>query len=263
MKRAPTRDLEKRPPTSFPDGTQSVRRAAMLLRILASAHGLRLSEIGQASGLSLPTIRRFLKAMMEDGLVEQDAESRRYSIGEELSMLALARPFRLPLLAKADMHLRKLAQDVGDATFLTIQSRLDSLCVARYIGTYPIQVMTINVGARRPLGVSSAGLVILADMPTAKADDIMKRNSKRFPGYDVDIKAATRRLAQAREQQYSVNNTGLTVGTRTISVPLSGTKHTPSAAITVVAIHRRLTSDRFPEVVSLMQQAASRIAQTL
>lgn len=256
-------NLRKRPPTSFSDGTQSVRRATTLLRILASANGLRLTEIGRASGLSLPTVRRLLKAMMEDGLVEQDVESRHYSIGEELSMLALARPFRLPLLAKADMHLRKLAQDVGDATFLTIQSRLDSLCVGRYIGTYPIQVMTINVGARRPLGVSSAGLVILADLPTAKADDIMKRNSKRFAAYGVDFKAAVRRLAQAREHEYSINNTGLTVGTRTISVPLGGTKHTPSAAITVVAIQRRLTSDRIPEVVGLMQEAAARIAQTL
>jgi DNA-binding IclR family transcriptional regulator len=47
----------------------------------------------------------------------------------------------------------------------------DTLCVDRRIGSYPIQVLSIEVGARRPLGVSSAGVAILAAMPTPETQD--------------------------------------------------------------------------------------------
>jgi DNA-binding IclR family transcriptional regulator len=245
------------------DGAQSVRRATLLLRILASGNGLRLTEISDASGLNLSTARRLLKVLMEEEMVHQDPESRRYSIGEEMATLGMARPFRLPLLAKADAQLRKLAHEAGDATFLTIRRGLDSLCVGRYMGSYPIQVMTINVGARRPLGVSGASLAVLSTLPPTKAQEILQRNVKRFHMYGVDLKSATKRLAQARDLGYCINYKGLAPGTRTVSVPLNATSSTPPAALTVVAIHKRLGAERILEVVDIMKKTASRIEQAL
>ena len=177
--------------------------------------------------------------------------------------LAMARPFRLPLLAKADVQLRKLAHEAGDATFLTIRRSLDSLCVGRYMGSYPIQVMTINVGARRPLGVSGAGLALLSTLPTARAQEVLQRNAKRFHMYGVDLKSATKRLALARELGYSINYKGIAPGTRTVSIPLNATQNTPSAALTIVAIHSRLGSNRVLEVVDIMKKTVSRIEQAL
>jgi DNA-binding IclR family transcriptional regulator len=253
----------QRSATRVTEGAQSVRRAALLLRILASGNGLGLTDIGNASGLRLSTARRLLKVLMEEEMVEQDVESRRYSIGEELATFAMARPFRLPLLAKADTQLRKLAHEVGDATFLTVRRGFDSLCVGRYIGSYPIHVMTISVGARRPLGVSSASLALLSMLPSAKALEILQRNEKRFKMYDVDLKGAVKRLTQARELGYSINYRGIAAGTRTVSVPLSATQNTPLAALTVVALHKRLANNRIDEVVDLMRRATARIERTL
>lgn len=255
--------LQQQPSGWATNGAQSVRRATLLLRILASRNGLRLTEISDASGLNLSTARRLLKVLMEEEMVQQDAETRRYSIGEEMATLGMARPFRLPLLAKADAQLRKLAYDVGDATFLTVRRGLDSLCVARYMGSYPIQVMTINVGARRPLGVSGASLALLSTLPPLKAREILQRNVKRFHMYGVDLKSAVKRLGQARESGYSVNYKGLAPGTRTVSVPLNATSSTPPAALTVVAIHKRLGTERIPEVAEIMKKTASRIEQAM
>ena len=60
---------------------------------------------------------------------------------------------------------------------------LDTLCVSRRLGGFPIQVLSIEVGARRPLGVSSAGVAILAAMPTREARTILARNATRFSSY--------------------------------------------------------------------------------
>lgn len=245
------------------NGAQSVRRAALLLRILASAPEHRLSELSRSSGLTPPTVRRLLQNLMVEGFVQQNPLTRRYYIGEELAMIAMARPFRPPIVAKADLHMRGLAAEIGDATFLTIYDRYDTLCIARYIGTFPIQVISVDVGARRPLGVSSAGFAILSDFSMAKSEAILRHNELRLAPYGTDLRSAMKRLSQARDQGYSVNNAGLSIGTKTVSVPIPATKRTPSAALTVVAIHRRLSVSRIPEVVEILRRAADKISSVI
>ena len=83
------------------DGAQSIRRAIGVLRILAAARdaGLGLSEIARQTGLTRPTAHRMLGVLIGEGIVEQRARTRRYVVGEQLPLLALARPTATPLMA--------------------------------------------------------------------------------------------------------------------------------------------------------------------
>ena len=136
-------------------GAQSLRRALSVLRVVAAGReaGLPLSEVVQATGLTRPTAHRLVNVLVEEGIVEKRARSRRYAIGHQVPELALARPSRSALIVTAEAFLSELSREVGDTAFLTIRTGLDALCVARLIGKYPIQVLSIEVGARRPLGV--------------------------------------------------------------------------------------------------------------
>src|SRR5439155_1040313 len=78
-----------------------------------------------------------------------------YVVGRQVPELALARPSRSPLLIAAEPHLAAVSAQLGDTLFLTVRTGLDTLCVARRIGGYPIQVLSIEVGVRRPLRVRS------------------------------------------------------------------------------------------------------------
>ncbi|MCA0407395.1 MAG: helix-turn-helix domain-containing protein, partial [Proteobacteria bacterium] len=68
-----------------PEGAQSVGRALRLLRLLGTAgqSGVSLAWLVARSGLSKPTCRRLLVALMAEGMVEQDEESRGYFLGRE------------------------------------------------------------------------------------------------------------------------------------------------------------------------------------
>ena len=151
------------PQTEPRRGAQAIRRALAVLRILAAGReeGLPLAEVVQSTGLTRPTVHRIVHALIEEGIVERHDKTGRYAIGGQVLELALARPSRSPLLAAADDVLRQLAQRLGDTLFLTVRTGNDTLCVDRRIGSYPIQVLSIEIGARRPLGVSSAGVAIL------------------------------------------------------------------------------------------------------
>jgi len=83
-------------------GTQSLERAIALLRMVAagSPDGARLTDLMAGTGLSKATVHRLLAALAREGLVEQDAASRRYFLGPDLDALgqvAAARHRGLPL----------------------------------------------------------------------------------------------------------------------------------------------------------------------
>jgi Bacterial transcriptional regulator len=86
--------------------------------------------------------------------------------------------------------------------------------VARRIGTFPIQVLSIEVGARRPLGVSSAGIAILAALPAHEARRIVANNQVRFTGYRTTAARALDQIAATRRRGYCLHQPGLIQGTK-------------------------------------------------
>jgi DNA-binding IclR family transcriptional regulator len=184
----------------LPGGTQSIQRAVAVLRILATARetGLKLTEISMHAELTHPTTHRILSVLVAEGIVEQRPGSRRYVVGEQIPLLALSRRTRDPLLDIVSPHLRAAVGEIGDTGFLTRRTGLDTVCVARQLGTYPIQVLAWDVGERRPLGVTNAGIAILSGMPTDAVRGVLARNRSRFSRYGVSTEVILQEVAMAR-----------------------------------------------------------------
>ena len=246
-------------------GAQSIRRAVAILRVLAAgqASGAGLQTVAQATGLARPTVHRMLRALLEEGLVERHARSRRYLIGEQIPLLALARPRRHALLDVAEAFVEEVARAVGDTAFLTVRTGDDTLCLARRMGGFAIQVLVIEVGARRPLGVSSAGLAILSRLEPAEAKRIIHRNAPRFAPYRVSEVKILEQLAGARARGYFCSDPGLVPGTRALSVPILGGEGLPLGALTVAAVRQRMRPSREAELRELLARYCERIADRL
>jgi DNA-binding IclR family transcriptional regulator len=246
-------------------GAQSLRRALSVLRVVAAGReaGLPLSEVVQATGLTRPTAHRLVNVLVEEGIVEKRAKSRRYAIGHQVPELALARPSRSALIVTAEAFLSELSREVGDTVFLTIRTGLDALCVARLIGKYPIQVLSIEVGARRPLGVSSAGVAILAALPPAEARQIVYKNQVRFGSYRTTAATVLDQIAAARRMGYGVHHVGLVPGTKAISATIREPGGRPLAAVTIAAIRSRLGPRREAEVGEILKNTARSIERAI
>jgi DNA-binding IclR family transcriptional regulator len=246
-------------------GGQSIRRALAVLRTLAESqrHGMRAAEVAGRAGLTRPTVHRILNNLMLEGLVEQRAQTGRYMLGEQISLLALARPVKSAILTAAESELDRLAGIVGDTLFFTVRTKLDTLCIARRLGTYPIQVLSIEVGARRPLGVSSAGIALLAGLPKREADEIVELNQPRFGSYRVDKRTVVQLIQGGRRAGYALRLVGIVPGTRSISVAVSDRNGAAVAALTVSAIARRLPPRREVEHADLLRSSAATIEMNL
>ncbi len=246
-------------------GAQSIRRALRILRILAAGQdqGVRLTDIVRDSGLSRPSVHRILRVLIEEMAVEQDPGSRRYMVGPEVSLLGLARTARFPIRAIADPYLRHISEQVGDTVYLTIRSGVDSICVDRKLGTYPVKVMSIEVGVRRPLGVGVGGIALMALLPEEEARQLIKINQQRLAHLGITQARLNEWLKTTRAKGYAYRAAGVMPGTSAVAVAVPGPRGEPIAAISVAAISMRLTQQRLPEVIGLMREQAALISQRL
>lgn len=250
-------------PQDRPDGTQSIRRAFLVLRILATAgtSGLALIEIARAAGLAAPTAHRVLAALAAEGTVEQRPRTRRYALATQLDLAP--RTASSPLLAAAATVLGEAAEEIGDTLFLTVRDGLETVCVARRLGSYPIQVLALEVGATRPLGVSSAGIAMLGTLRPAVARRLIMQNRRHLPSYGMTIDDSVAAVAQARADGYALRERGLVAGTRAVSLAFARRDVQAWAALTVAAVNRRMQPPRLVAVIDQLKIYADRIEQSL
>ena len=242
-------------------GGQAIRRAVAVLRTLAigGERGVPLAEVVQATSLTRPTVHRIVHVLLEEGIVERSDRTGNYIVGRQVPELALARPSRSPLMIAAEPHLAAVSAQLGDTLFLTVRTGLDTLCVARRIGSYPIQILSIEVGVRRPLGVSSAGVAILAAMPAAEARKIVLANVARFGPYRTDAATVLGQVQLARRGGYCLREVGLVQGTKSLSAWIRTPDGQPAAAITLSAIRNRMNPRRAIEVADVLVATARAI----
>jgi DNA-binding IclR family transcriptional regulator len=248
------------------DGAQSVRRAMAVLRLVAAGQdrGVRLTDVAAMSGLARPTVHRLLKVLMDETAVEQDAATRRYRIGPEITLLGLARTGGVSMRAVAEPYLAALAADIGDTAFLSVRHGADSVSIARHLGSHPIQVLSIEVGARRPLGASVSGIALLSGLPPDEAAAITARNDKRLQQAAGRSARDVLALVDAcRKQGYTFAAKGVMPGTSAIAVPVRDGAGRIAAAVSVSTLAERMPRERVRAIVAAMQEQAARITRRL
>jgi DNA-binding IclR family transcriptional regulator len=248
-------------------GLQTVDRAVAVLQLLSVSgpDGLRLVDVQGKLRLSKPTAHRLLMSLVSHGFVEQDETTKRYSLGARLAVLAWSVPQRrLDFGRVASPAAQRLAQRSGDTVFLMVCDGLDTVCVGRETGSFPIKALTIEVGTRRPLGVGAGGLAVLGSMPqdeARRAIDTIAARLKDFPLTSPEV--IQRGADQARRLGYSVSDGQVATGVRAIAIAVRDARGVPVGSIGIAAIRSRMMPDRIKELVPWMLEERAEVERLL
>ena len=243
---------------------QSLDRAIGLLRLISSEHksGARLTALVAASGLAQPTVHRLLKQLVEGGLVMQDAR-RRYRLGHFAYELGLVASTHFNLRDQCAPFLARISAETGDTAFLVVRSGADSFCLDRQSGSFPIQVLTVEVGKRRPLGIGGGGLALLSFMPQDELPEVLGRIEPHLATYGgltrqvlLDLMEAARARGYASITNYAV------AGVTSIGVPIRDRGGMVVGAISVSAMTARM-QPREDFVVQTLQREIAALQKTL
>lgn len=249
------------------DLNRNVGRVTAILDALAQAsdRGLRLTDVMQAARLNKATAHRLLASLTAYGLADQHPETGRYFVGLRLLSLAQASKKRFTLAPLVEPALARISQQTQDTVYFVVRTGDEAVCIGCHEGSFPIRVLTLYVGDRRPLGINASGLALLASLPEEDVERILAQHGAArapFPFDDIQLR---RMLAATRRNGYAYNDVHLFKGMEkmtdmaAIAMPICCSDGTAVAALHLTAITQRLQPPRRSSVVSLLRREAREI----
>lgn len=243
-----------------------IARVGALLRAVGAreSSGGSTTEVATAAGLARPTAHRLLMAMAEEGLVDRDLKTGRWSLGPELYLLGASAANRYDIVEQARDIVDVLARESGESTFLSARRGDETVCVHSQEGSFPLRSHVLHVGIRFPLGVASAGLVILSHLPDRDIDDYFARtNPEPQWGAPHSETAIRERIAATRRTGYAVNPALLVEGSWGIGAAVFDRNGQPAWALSLTGVETRFKPARRRELGALLLEQAHQLSLRL
>lgn len=232
-------------------------RAGAVLRAVATHEpdGTTTSAVARAAGLPRPTAHRLLASLQGEGLVDRDPASGRWLLGPELYFLGVAAAPRYDVTALAQPVVRRLARATDESAFFSVRRGDETICLVREDGSFPIRSHVLSEGVRFPLGVASAGMVLLAHLPDREITDYLDRS-------DLDAAEAWDHVARTRETGYAVNPGLVVEGSWGLGAAVFAGEE-PRWALSLTGVTHRFSDERRPELGALLLREAHELTRAL
>jgi DNA-binding IclR family transcriptional regulator len=252
-----------RPISQRRTGTQSLGRALVLLRELASRgqFGWALGDLAARCDLDKGTAHRILAHLKRERMVQQRAGDRHYVPGALMFELGLALQGHAALVHACERPLEALARRLGCVAFLYVRSGADYVCAVR-AGALPPKALSIDIGTRRPLLTSAGGIAILIALPREEARAIVDANAatvSRAGG--LSVTALKRMWRESERRGIGANEQDVVPGWNAYAVAMRDGLGVPFASIMVVGNAREFSLARRPELVALLEAEAEALGR--
>lgn len=251
--------------SSSVQGAQSVTRVLRLLKLIGSApsRGAGLSDLARDAGLTQPTTHRMLAALQQEGFVSLHPSLRTYTLGREAYILGLAAERRHGLKEIAEAGLQRIAIATGDTVFLSIRSGDDAVCIDRKVGDFPIKILTLDIGHRRPLGVGAGSLALLSSLSDPEIEQILQRHQQLTTSTRIDLEILRQDIALTRKNGYATNLGRIISDMVGIGVAVFDRQQNLCASLSVAAIRSRLSGQQLQQALSILRQEALQLRNDL
>lgn len=195
-------------------------------------------------------------------MVMQDAQ-RRYRLGHFAYELGLVASTHFHLREQCAPYLGRISAETGDTAFLVVRSGADSFCLDRQSGSFPIQVLTVQVGKRRPLGIGGGGLALLSFMPHQDLPSVLDRIEPHLARYGgLTRRILLRLVEEARVQGYARITDYAVAGVTSVGVPICDRTGAVVGAISVSSMTARM-QPREKMVVQILRQETAALERLL
>ncbi|MDQ1723004.1 MAG: hypothetical protein QOG52_32 [Frankiaceae bacterium] len=230
---------------------QSVDRASGILRALATGTPtLGVTEIADRIGLAKPTVYGLLRTLEHNGLVRQDPDSGKYSLGPAVLQLGNAYLAGSELRTRSMLRAAALARQVNEAVWVGVLTESDVMVVHHEFRPDDV-VQILEVGATIPWHACALGHAIAAHIDDVTLRMLMSAPLRPLTGRTHTTKAAlTRVLSKARVNGFAVENQESNVGEGGIAAPILDRHGVAAGSVGVVGPTERVLTAAATSVLS-------------
>jgi DNA-binding IclR family transcriptional regulator len=204
-----------------------------------------------------PTAHRPLVSLRAEGLVERDEATGAWHLGPECFLLGAAATSRHDITPFARETVRRIARETGESAFFSVRRGGETVCLLREDGSFPIRSHVLHEGIRFPLGVASAGLVILAHLSEREREAYLS-GTDLATAYGAHHGAGPlrERVAATRRRGYAVNPGLIVAGSWGLGAAVFDAHDEPRWALSITGIESRFTPPRRDELGQLLLREA-------
>lgn len=245
--------------------SETLRRAVETLDALARAErDLSIREIAETVGVSKSAVQRLLASLVETGLAVQDATTRRYGLGPRTLVLGTAYQRRIDLRTVALPELTGLRDRTGETVGLSVRVG-DELLHVDQVESVSALRRTFEIGRSLPLWCGAPSRVLLADLPEAEAERIVRerRPSSVRPAAPPTAEVLLEDVARTRTRGYGVARGETIEGVNTVAAGLRGADGRVAATVSVTGPASRLDEAGLQRCVVPLLDAAAAVSRLL
>jgi IclR family transcriptional regulator, acetate operon repressor len=247
------------------DGTAALDKALDVLDAVgASPAGLSQQALAERLALPRTTLYRLLGRLVARGLLRRDPQRRVYGLGQRCFEYARAAYSMPDLVAAAGPELRALRDMTGETTYLATLDGLETISLERCDGAHG-QRSHAAIGQRKPLHCTSQGKAMLAALPAAERDAVVRdlTLSANTPRTIIDRRRLQAELKLTATRGWSIDDEEITLGVRCCGAAIVDGQGQVRGAISVAGPAFRLTTERIELIGPEVADAARRIGAQL
>jgi DNA-binding IclR family transcriptional regulator len=221
-------------------------------------------EVAAHLGVARSSAYRYLQSLVQSQFVE-DADGRGYRLGSQILQLAKLARRGMGLSEIARPIMRRLALETNEAILLTRLAGSAVICLEREEAEHQAVRISYERGHVLPANAGASAYALLAWLPQPAVDAILDGVTlESFTERTLtDKEAIKRRLAETREQGYSVSRSELDHDVLGIAAPVRNQNGDVVAAISIAAISARVPDHRLPELGMSVVGAADEVSSNL
>jgi IclR family transcriptional regulator, pca regulon regulatory protein len=248
-----TRDGESS--TAF---SQSLERGLTILSSFTENNPvLGVADLARAVGLNKSTTHRYVATLAKLGYVQQDPETKRYSLGPRVVDLGFAAINSMEITRVAASYLQALSDETGYTVSMSVLDGPDIVYVDRRRSGRASSFamgLHLHVGSRLPAYCTSMGKVLLAFCEPAELRTLLDRTdlARRGPKTITAREQLMAALARVRHSGIAVNDEELAAGLRSVAAPVRDRTGRVVAAVNI-AIHLTVWNASVESVVSRLE----------
>ena len=182
---------------------------------------LTLTEVARLNGMNLPTARRYLHTLVKLDFVVKDDADQTFQLTPKVIRLSSGVFGALDLRARLLPYMRSITRELDVTTHCAVLAETEVVTVER-LRSKDVVNLDITVGTHLPVYATSLGKAILAFLPTDEQKRIIARiDFKPFtPNTLIESQSLKAELEETRRRRYAVAVEELTLGLKTMAVPI-------------------------------------------
>lgn len=253
---------EKDEKTTTKRAVPAVTRALAILRFLArSDEPVGVNPLARELGLVPSTCLHILRVLQDEGLVEFDSVTKRYSIGIGILPLARSALQRNTFSTLIQPKLSDLSTEFGVTSIATqLAEPKQMVVVALSQSSIPFRLQ-VDLGSRFPALISATGRLFAA-FNVHDETQLRQEFDKLIWDHPPSFEDWCEEVKEARARGYAVDHGTYISGVTVVAVPVFGQNGRMTRSIVTIGISERLKDRQIPKLVRSMQAIRDHIQDT-